>query len=145
MIHAIVLILLGLSGSHQASTAATSCDPALLPLFTPAPALLGHYEICTGPLPAGADGWHLAPAERLEALDAFGNAGDFNRARLAQLFGGQRVTVVRGWREAANRFESVTVLSPYPDSSLEHLNAGTLVIRWVWEAPSRASLHSASN
>ena len=145
MIHGIALILLGLWASLQASGALFSCDPALRPLFTPAHPMLGRYEICTDSAPVAADGWHLAAPERLEALDAFGSAGLYDRARLTRLFGGQRVTVVRGWRQSVDGFESVVLLSPYPDPSLERLNPGTMIIRWILEGPSRGSLQPASN
>ena len=50
----------------------------------------------------------------LEPLDAFGAAGPYNRAALARLYAGKRVRVARGWIERGDRFESVTLLSPYP-------------------------------
>jgi len=41
--------------------------------------------------------------------------------------------VARGWIEYGNRFESVTLLSPYPDATLTRLLPGTMVIRWTTE------------
>ena len=69
--------------------------------------------------------------EALEALDAFGTAGTYDRAALARLYGGTRVQVARGWTIHGTRFESITRLSPYPDRSLTHLLPGTLEIRWT--------------
>ena len=106
-----------------------SCDPALIPLFTPRHPHLGRYEVCTSSEPIQAvNGGSM---EALEALDAFGSAGTYDRAALARLYGGMRVQVARGWTIDGTRFESITRLSPYPDSSLTHLLPGTLEIRWT--------------
>jgi hypothetical protein len=106
-----------------------SCDPALIPLFTPAHPRLGHYQVCASdealqPVDGG-------PIEALEALDAFGAAGTYDRPALARLYGGTRVMVARGWRQSGPRFESITRLSPYPDASLTRLLPGTLEIRFI--------------
>ena len=61
-----------------------------------------------------------------------GAAGPYDRARLARLYGGTRVRVVRGWAETAGHFESVTLLSPYPDPDLTRLQPGTMVISWTF-------------
>jgi hypothetical protein len=106
-----------------------SCDPALVPLFTPAQPRLGRYQVCVldEPLRPVNGG----PIEALEALDAFGTAGTYDRSRLARLYGGTRVQVARGWNRNGDRFESITRFSPYPDASLTHLLPGTLEIRWT--------------
>ena len=106
-----------------------SCDPALVLLFTPAHPRLGRYEVCAsdGPLEAVNGG----PIEALEALDAFGDAGRYDRPALARLYGGTRVQVSRGWTRIGARFESITRLSPYPDAALTHLIPGTLEIRFI--------------
>src|SRR5262245_18161615 len=119
MIYAIALLIL-----------AHTCDPLLAALFTPPRPRLGRYEACVTGEPierAREDGWHYARPEQLEALVAFGSAGPYNRAALAQLYRGRRVDVLRGWRQDADRFESVTLLSPYPDASLHTLHDGTLI------------------
>jgi hypothetical protein len=114
-----------------------TCDPALAALFTPRHAQFGRYEVCTTPdtIETVIAGGGLAPAgasiDALESLEAFGGAGSYDRSRLARLYGGARVRVARGWTESAGRFESVTLLSPYPDASLSRLNPGTMVIRWT--------------
>jgi hypothetical protein len=114
---------------------AQACDPALVGLFTPPRPALGKYEVCTSSQPLEAliaersgDGTHFGAVEALEALDAFGSGGTYNRFAVTRLYGGMRVRVVHGWRESAGRFESVTVLSPYPDATLTRLNDGTMII-----------------
>ena len=106
-----------------------SCDPALSPLFTPPHPRLGRYEVCTSSDPIQAV--NGGPIEALEALDAFGTAGTYDRPALAQLYGGTRVRVARGWTATGNRVESITRLSPYPDASLTRLLPGTMEIRFV--------------
>ena len=115
---------------------ALSCDPALAALFTPPRPSLGRYEVCTTPDPlervAAVPGEpHYGASEMLEPLDAFGAAGPYNRAALTRLYAGKRVRVARGWIEHADRFESVTLLSPYPDATLTRLVPGTMVITWT--------------
>jgi hypothetical protein len=106
-----------------------SCDPALVPLFTPPHPHAGRYEVCTSDRPIQAV--NGGPVEALEALDAFGTSGTYDRPALARLYGGTRVQVARGWNRAGDRFESITRLSPYPDASLTHLLPGTLEIRFI--------------
>jgi hypothetical protein len=106
-----------------------SCDPALVRLFTPAHPHLGRYEVCATPEPIRP--LNGGPIEALEALNAFGDAGAYDRPTLARLYGGTRVQVARGWRVEGNRFESITRLSPYPDASLTHLQPGTLEVRFI--------------
>jgi hypothetical protein len=106
-----------------------SCDPALVALFTPAHPRLGHYEVCASPEPIQP--LNGGPIEALEALDAFGTAGTYNRPALARLYGGIRVQVARGWTQHGNQFEAITRLSPYPDASMTHLLPGTLEVRFI--------------
>ena len=117
---------------------AWTCDAALAALFTPARPEVGRYDVCTTPdslatvvAQAGADGLHFGEVQALEPLDAFGAAGPYNRAALARLYGGTRVRVARGWARHGDRFESITLLSPYPDHALRRLHAGTMAIRMV--------------
>ena len=111
------------------------CDPLLAALFTPSRPQLGRYEVCTTSQPIedtlaeGAGDGVPASIEPLEALDAFGTAGPYNRAALARLYGGTRVRVARRWRQRGDEFISETLLSPYPDAALTRLNPGTMVIR----------------
>src|SRR5947208_268758 len=92
------------------------CHPTLAALFTPPHPEVGRDEVCTtaDPIETAAGG---AAVEALEALDAFGTAGTYNRAALARLYGGRRVRVARRWEQHADRFESLTYLSPYPDAA----------------------------
>ena len=99
----------------------------LTALFTPPRPQLGRYEVCTTPEPLDA---LSDQTEALEALDAFGAAGPYDRAALARLYGGTRVRVARAWTESEGGFESFTRLSPYPDRLLRHLVPGTMEIRW---------------
>src|SRR5262245_59308824 len=118
-----VVMLLGLT-----------CDPVLTRLFTPLHPQLGHYEVCTTgePLAAIVQADHREWAiEDLEPLEAFGAAGMYDRSALTRLYGGRHVKVARGWTEAKDRFESVTLLSPYPDASFTQLQDGTMLIRWT--------------
>jgi hypothetical protein len=116
-----------------------ACDPAFTRLFTPPRPLLGRYQVCTTdePLdrlvagPASTTPERYGEIEALEALDAFGAAGTYQRSALSRLYGGTRVRVVRGWAAPAGQFESITLLSPYPDASLNRLLPGTMSIRWV--------------
>jgi hypothetical protein len=106
-----------------------SCDPAFVTLFTPPHPQMGRYEVCTS-----ADAIQAingGPIEALEALDAFGAAGRYDRPALVRLYGGTRVQVARGWIRSGDRFESITRLSPYPDASLTRLLPGTLEIRFI--------------
>ena len=147
MIYAITLILLALSTPAQLETSSPAaaagaaphyggwldCDAAFASPFVPLRPVWGRYEVCTSDEPVtphADDGFTYAHLERLEALDAFGAAGAYDRARLAQLYAGRRVAVLRGWKRTADGLESVTRLSPYPDSTLAVLRQGTMVIRW---------------
>jgi hypothetical protein len=90
---------------------------------------MGTYEVCASPAPIQP--LNGGAIEALAPLDAFGDAGAYNRSALARLYGGSRVQVARGWTRVGNRFESITRLSPYPDPALTHLMPGTLEIRFV--------------
>jgi hypothetical protein len=114
-----------------------SCDPGLAALFAPPHPGLGRYEVCTTAeaIEAVADSGraeeHYGDLEALESLDAFGTESGYDRSRLARLYGGTRVRVVHGWKASPGSFESVTLLSPYPDPSLTRLIPGTMAIRWT--------------
>jgi hypothetical protein len=108
-------------------------------IFTPLTAPTGTYSVTTtsraiADLAAALKACDTAPAEgawqvsHLEARDAFGQAGIYDRLRLAQLFGGTRLDVVRGSMERDAVRDGYTLISPYPDASLTAINPGTLVI-----------------
>src|SRR4051812_5358034 len=63
--------------------AALECVPAppLAALFTPPRPELGRYEACTSDAQLEGD------ADALEALDAFGSAGPYDRAAVQRLYG----------------------------------------------------------
>ena len=101
---------------------------------------MGSYEVrtTTAALEAiveesGAAGLHFADPEALNPLDAFGAAGSYDRGALARLYGGARVRAAHGWADRGGRFESVTLLSPYPDPSLTRLHPGTMAITLTLE------------
>jgi hypothetical protein len=121
MIRVLTLILLFAAGDGTVG----SCDPALAALFTPPRPHVGRYEVCTTAAPLGED------AEAIEAVDAFGAAGRYDRAKLARLYGGLRARVHRSWTETAGQFVSITRISPYPDRTLTRLLPGTLEIRFI--------------
>lgn len=64
----------------------------------------------------------------LTPYDAFGLSGDYNRWQVAVLYGSRRPVVARGPRADQGELESWTLVSPYPDSSLQRLEPGTLII-----------------
>jgi hypothetical protein len=107
-----------------------ACDPALTALWTPVHPQLGRYEACTSTLPLAelaAPEWTI---ETVPPLDAFGTAGPFNKAAVTRLYGGRWPSVARGWRVVDGRFESITLVSPYPNRQLTALEPGTLIIRY---------------
>ena len=111
-------------------TEAPRCDPELVALWTPRHPQLGRYEVCTTSraLTEVADpSWKV---ETMAPLDALGDAGSFNKAAVARLYGARRPTVAHGWVEENGRFVSITLVSPYPDRQLRALEPGTLVIRY---------------
>jgi hypothetical protein len=132
MIYALTVILLITAAGDGVAT----CDPVLTALFTPLRPRVGRYEACTSPAPLEDPG-----AEALEALDAFGAAGTYDRARLARLYGGTRVRVARSWTVHGREITSISRFSPYPDPTLTRLLTGTLEIRFV---VSRGAIISAS-
>jgi hypothetical protein len=111
-------------------------DAALTRLFTPRGMPSGTYivhrstdsiEALTSRLRA------LDPSpSRPEAANAFGQDGVYDRARLARLFTGKRVTVVRGSLVLDGRRVAYMLISPYPDAALSVIEPGTMVVeQWV--------------
>jgi hypothetical protein len=115
--------------------------PVYVPLFTPRGVPPGTYRAFTTERPFDAT---LAAVPRdpsppgsapvfepqLEiASDAFGQSGGYNRWKLALLYGARRVRVARGPRlEDGRVVEAWTLISPYPDPTLDRLHEGTLLI-----------------
>ena len=65
---------------------------------------------------------------RPEASNAFGQDGVYDRVRLARLFTGKRVTVVRGSLVLDGRRVAYTLISPYPNAALSAIEPGTMVV-----------------
>jgi hypothetical protein len=104
-------------------------------LFTPAHPQLGRYEVCASAesldqVRASQPAHYDAPL-MVDALDAFGAAGTYDRTAVAHLYGGSRANIVRGWRRTEDGIESITLVSPYPDPTYTRLERGTLVIRYL--------------
>ena len=68
---------------------------------------------------------------RPEAHDAFGQEGSYDRPRLARLFRGQRVTLVRGSVVRGGHRVAYTLISPFPDASLRRIETGTMVVEFT--------------
>jgi hypothetical protein len=60
--------------------------------------------------------------------DAFGLSGSYNRWKVAGLYRSRRAYVSRGPRMNAGQLESWTLIAPYPDTALQRLELGTLII-----------------
>ena len=70
--------------------------------------------------------WQPRP---VQPWDAFGQAGLYDRSALARVYGAQQPRVARGGRMENGRVvESWTLVSPYPDTALRRLEAGTLLV-----------------
>jgi hypothetical protein len=115
-------------------------SPALERLFTPVGAPRDLYQVFERRLeiaqlaailraadPRPAEGaWEL---QRTGPGDAFGGEGLYDRARLAMLVGGGKITVARGSLKAADgSVTAYTLLSPYPEPELTELRTGTMTI-----------------
>jgi hypothetical protein len=111
------------------------CDPGLAVLFAPPRPVMGRYEVCATSSTiedvVAAGGAHYGDVEAAGPLDAFGSGGTYDRAAVSRLYGGTRAKVVHGWREDSDQFISTTLISPYPDATLQHLINGTMEIRWT--------------
>jgi hypothetical protein len=116
-------------------------DARFVFLFTPSRPVLGRYEVLVDR--RAITDLTSGPIETLDAVDAFGTAGPYDRAALVRLYRGRRAQVSRSWTAGPDvrdsRFESVTLISPYPDPSFRQLVAGTLVIRWICEEACRSA------
>jgi hypothetical protein len=115
--------------------------PAYLGLFAPAGARADAYRTLVSPLDLDTiltslerdtaatrspGAWQPRP---LLPFDAFGQTGQYDRSKLARLYGSQRPRVARGPRSENGRIvEAWTLVSPYPDPKLERLEHGTLLI-----------------
>lgn len=129
------------AGQAPPPTGAWNETPRYLRLFAPANPRAAAYRIYVSPLDVDAILKRLAtdpsllrppgawsPAALLP-LDAFGQTGAFDRSKLARLYGSKRALVVHGPRGTGGRpTEAWTLISPYPDSDMERLEPGTMLI-----------------
>jgi len=60
--------------------------------------------------------------------DAFGLSGSYNRWKVAGLYRSRRAQVAHGPRVDQGHMESWTLVTPYPDRSLQRLEPGTLIL-----------------
>ncbi len=115
--------------------------PDLSRLFTPGNAPPGVYAAYTSDLSLEAALQHIRTDPTLSSwpgawdiqatgpFDAFGQAGSYNRWHVAQLYGATTPRVARGPRiEDGRVVEAWTLISPYPDQGLRHLEGGTLLL-----------------
>jgi hypothetical protein len=133
----VVLAALGAAAEPALGTP----DSALTRLFTPISAPRGRYVVYRSERPVadiarGLRALDLTPApgawepNRPEGHDAFGQEGSYDRSRLARLFRGQRVTLIRGSLVKDDRRVAYTLISPFPDASLRHIEPGTMIIEF---------------
>ncbi len=134
-----LLVAIAALGSTTSVPAPGTRDPALTSLFAPIAAPPGIYDVYTSGEPIGvlasrlrtcdpapaADAWKVLGSD---PANAFGVEGRYDRARLARLFSGRRVQVARGSLKGPDGVVGYTLVSPYPDPSLETLRPGTLII-----------------
>jgi hypothetical protein len=120
-------------------------DPALAAILLPRHAPPGAYRLTVIDQPIEAARTAvmaaLAPTARVDdapgawairtadPLESFGEGGIYDRSRLARLFAGKPVQVVRAPVERNARVvASVTLLSPCPDAQLSRLSPATIAI-----------------
>jgi hypothetical protein len=123
-------------------------SPALAAIFLPRHAPPGAYRLAIldapietaraeimAALAAGAKvdqppgAWAIRQSEPVEA---FGEAGIYERSRLARLFTGKPAQILRAPIErGGNVVASVTLISPVPDADLTRLSPGTVAILFV--------------
>jgi hypothetical protein len=136
----ICLLLSGIGAAAQVGDTWREA-PEYLPLVAPAGARAAAYRVFTSPLDIDAalerlendaslvrvaGAWQPRPAP---PLDAFGQAGRYDRAGMARVYGGGQPRVARGARSVDGRVvESWTLIAPYPDTELRGLQPGTLLI-----------------
>jgi hypothetical protein len=136
-LHIVVFVLMATAAAIPLGTP----DAALTRLFTPLAVPVGTYVVYTSTETIDA------LTERLRALDAspapgawkpsrpeanvaFGQEGRYDRARLARLFNGMRVSVVRGSLVQDGQGVAYTLVSPFPDATLSRIVEGTMVIEF---------------
>ena len=136
------LLLSGIGAADSQLAGAPWRDASeYLPLFAPVGGRAAAYRIVTSPgdlsttlrqLEADDSLVRVPGAWQARAalpLDAFGLAGSYDRSALARVYGARQPLVARGARmENGRAIESWTLISPYPDTALQSLANGTLLI-----------------
>ena len=79
--------------------------------------------VAAQPGPPGA--WR---AGAVSPLDAFGASGTYNRFQLSRIYLGKRPRTAHGPWVTADGLESWTLVSPYPTTSLDEVDPGTLLL-----------------
>lgn len=138
----VYLLLLLLSGPAAAQEAVPWREaPEFVPIFAPRGPRAEAYRVSVTALDLDTvlkrltgDATLLRPpgawmARSVAPLDAFGQTGAYDRWALVRLYGARGPRVARGPRAVDGRVtESWTLISPYPDATLQRLEAGTLLI-----------------
>jgi hypothetical protein len=139
-IAAICLLLSGMGAAAQVGGNWRDA-PEYVPLVAPAGSRGAAYRVFTSALDIDAalrrletdmslvrvpGAWQARPTL---PLDAFGQAGRYDRLGMARVYGGRQPRVARGARSVDGRVtESWTLIAPYPDPELRRLEPGTLLI-----------------
>ena len=145
---ALVALLLAAASARQLTPALPEPRPPQLPEWREAPEYLrpfapagpraGAYRIFVSPddldtvlarlnvaPPARPGMWSPRPAA---PLDAFGQAGAYDRSSVVRLYGATRPRVARGTAVVEGAREFWTLISPHPDAALRRLEEGTLLL-----------------
>jgi hypothetical protein len=138
---ATLLLAMAVPAASQPGPSGWEAAPAFLDLFAPAGPRAERYRAYVTPLDldtvlarleVDASLVRTSGAWRPHALlplDAFGQTGSYDRWALVRLYGASRPRVVRGpRREDGQITESWTLISPYPDTTLQRLEPGTLLM-----------------
>ena len=109
-----------------------------MPLFTPSHVPKGRYRtwVSDRPLDELLNGLRTEDAppgawrpEGVAPADAFGRSGRYDRWKVARLYRATLARVARGpHMDRGELAETWTLISPYPDPSLQRLHPGTLLI-----------------
>lgn len=129
-------------------TVACRFDAALTRLFTPRDVPPGTYRVFVtrtmiAPVAAAFAGrspaQHVPGAwtvQEMDPLGAFGEAGPYDRAKVARLYVGLRARVAHGpIVEGGRTVAAITLISPYPDPTLSRLDPGTLIVQFAVVRP----------
>ncbi len=127
------------------ASSAPACrfDPILTRLFTPhfVPGNPYHVYVTTAaieklasmfaalsPAPPSSSAWQTRD---MDPLEAFGEGGPYDPAKVGRLYVGRRARVVRGpIVENGQTVVTIMLVSPYPDPSLTRLEPGTMIVEF---------------